>query len=120
MYVFEENGRPLDDRAILRDVIRPAATELGFYFEGLGWHSFRRQNITVLQEVGATTFEVMAQAGHSRPAMTPEYTMLVWSGAKKRSGGCKRDCFLAEPGRHESDFGDCAGFAGLEKISEGR
>jgi integrase len=75
-YVFERSGRPMDDRAILRNVIRPTAKRLGFYFEGFGWHSFRRQNITVLQEEGATTFEAMAQAGHSRPSMTGEYTIV--------------------------------------------
>ena len=46
------------------------------YFEGFGWHSFRRQNLTVLQEEGATAFEAMAQAGHSRTAMTSEYTII--------------------------------------------
>jgi hypothetical protein len=66
----------MDDRAILRSVIRPAAKRLGFYFEGFGWHSFRRQNLTLLQEEGATTFEAMAQAGHSRPTMTSEYTVV--------------------------------------------
>jgi hypothetical protein len=75
-YVFEEEGKPRDDRAILQKVIRPAAQNLGFYFEGFGWHSFRRQNITVLQEEGATAFEAMAQAGHSRPSMTGEYTIV--------------------------------------------
>ena len=75
-YVFEEEGEPRDDRAILQKIIRPAAKNLGFYFEGFGWHSFRRQNITVLQEEGATAFEAMAQAGHSRPSMTGEYTIV--------------------------------------------
>ena len=76
-FVFEkEDGKPGDDRSILRNVIRPAAKRLGFYFEGFGWHSFRRQNITVLQEEGATAFEAMAQAGHSRPSMTGEYTIV--------------------------------------------
>ena len=74
--MFEKFGEPMDDRSILRSVIRPAAKDLGFYFEGFGWHSFRRQNITVLQEEGATTFEAMAQAGHSRPSMTGEYTIV--------------------------------------------
>ncbi len=75
-FVFEKEGEPMDDRSILRNVIRPAAKRLGFYFEGFGWHSFRRQNITVLQEEGATAFEAMAQAGHSRPSMTGEYTIV--------------------------------------------
>jgi hypothetical protein len=66
----------MDDRAILRNVIRPAAKRLGCYFPGLGWHSFRRQNLTLLQEEGAITFEAMAQAGHTRPSMTSEYTVV--------------------------------------------
>jgi integrase len=86
-YVFEEAGEPLDDRSILRNVIRPAAKALGFYFEGFGWHSFRRQNITVLQEEGATTFEAMAQAGHSRPSMTGEYTLV---GFERRERAVRR------------------------------
>ena len=75
-FVFEKEAEPMDDRSILRNVIRPAAKRLGFYFEGFGWHSFRRQNITVMQEEGATAFEAMAQAGHSRPSMTGEYTIV--------------------------------------------
>ena len=73
-YVFHKDGEPLDDRAILRDYIRPAAQQLGFDFEGFGWHSFRRQNLTLIQEEGATAFEAQAQGGHSRPTMTSEYT----------------------------------------------
>lgn len=86
-YVFENSGEPLDDRAILRRVIRPAAKRLGIYFEGLGWHSFRRQNITLLQEEGATAFEAMAQAGHSRPSMTGEYTVI---GLERRQEAVRR------------------------------
>jgi integrase len=86
-YVFEDAGEPLDDRSILRNVIRPAAKRLGFYFEGFGWHSFRRQNITVLQEEGATAFEAMAQAGHSRPSMTGEYTIV---GFERREQAVRR------------------------------
>lgn len=75
-YVFEKDGNPLDDRAILKDFIRPPAKRLGFYFVGFGWHSFRRQNLTRIQEEGATPFEAQAQAGHSRPTMTSEYTIV--------------------------------------------
>jgi len=75
-YVFSASGEPMDDRAILRNVIRPSAKRLGICFEGFGWHSFRRQNLTLLQEEGATTFEAMAQAGHTRPAMTSEYNLV--------------------------------------------
>ncbi len=76
-YVFQKNGKPFDDRDVLRDIIRPAAERLGQYFEGFGWHSFRRQNITLMQEEGATTFEAMEQAGHTRSTMTGEYTIVA-------------------------------------------
>ena len=75
-YVFQRNGEPMDDRQLLRDVLRPAAKRLGIYFPGFGWHTFRRQNITVIQEEGATPFEAQAQAGHSKPAMTSAYTLV--------------------------------------------
>ena len=86
-YVFEDAGEPLDDRAVLREVIRPAAKCLGFYFEGFGWHSFRRQNITVIQQEGATAFEAMEQAGHSRTAMTAQYTIV---GLERREQAVRR------------------------------
>jgi hypothetical protein len=77
----------MDDREVLRNVIRPVAKSLGIYFEGFGWHSFRRQNLTVIQEVGATPFEAMAQAGHSRPLMTSEYTVI---GLDRRADAVRR------------------------------
>ena len=86
-YVFHKGGEPLDDRAILRDHIRPATKRLGFYFEGFGWHSFRRQHLTLIQEEGATAFEAQAQAGHSRPVMTSEYTIV---GLERREQAVRR------------------------------
>ena len=86
-YVFHKDGEPLDDRAILRDYIRPAAQQLGFYFDGFGWHSFRRQNLTLIQEEGATAFEAQAQGGHSRPTMTSEYTIV---GLERREQAVRR------------------------------
>lgn len=82
-YVFEKDGNPLDDRAILKDFIRPAAKRLGIYFPGFGWHSFRRQHLTRIQEEGATTFEAQAQAGHSRPDMTYDYTIVSFERRKQ-------------------------------------
>src|SRR5690606_13733000 len=75
-YVFQKDGDPLDDRDLLRQEIRPAAERVGVYFTGFGWHSFRRQNLTLIQEEGATAIEAQAQAGHSRPVMTSEYTVV--------------------------------------------
>ena len=86
-YVFQRNGEPLDDRDLLRQQIRPAAERLGFYFTGFGWHSFRRQNLTLIQEEGATAIEAQAQAGHSRPVMTSEYTVV---GLDRREAAVRR------------------------------
>ncbi len=76
-YVFDRgDGNPHDDRALLKDFIRPAAKQLGFYWEGFGFHSLRRENITTFQEVGGSAIEAQKHAGHSRPTMTGEYTIL--------------------------------------------
>lgn len=56
--------------------LRPVAKRLGIHFPGFGWHTFRRQNITLIQEEEATPFEAQAQAGHSKPMMTSDYTLV--------------------------------------------
>lgn len=86
-YVFQKDGRPLDDRDLPRQEIRPAAERLGFYFTGFGRHSFRRQNLTLIQEEGAAAIEAQAQAGHSRPVMTSEYTVV---GLDRREAAVRR------------------------------
>jgi integrase len=77
-YVFLIDGKPIDDRDALRRYIRPVAEELGLYFEGFGWRTFRRLNITAMQEGpdAVNVFEAMAQAGHTRPETTMRYTLL--------------------------------------------
>jgi len=77
VYVFQDHGETLDDRDILKNYIRPAAKKLGFYFPGFGWHSFRRQHVTRIQEEDATVAEAQVQAGHARPSLTREYTILT-------------------------------------------
>jgi len=75
--VFDRgDGLPYDDRGLLQHFIRPAAVSLGFYWEGFGFHSFRRENITAIQEAGASAIEAQKHAGHSRQTMTGEYTLL--------------------------------------------
>ena len=76
-YVFSDGGEPFDDREVLKKYIRPAAKRFGFYFLGFGWHSFRRQNITRIQEEGASEADAQKHAGHSRPKMTREYTIVT-------------------------------------------
>ena len=85
--MFDERGEPLDDQELLQKVLRPVAEELGIYFPGFGWHTFRRMHLTLVQEAGATTFEAMAQAGHSRPSMTREYTII---GLDRRERAVRR------------------------------
>jgi integrase len=75
-FVFQRDAKLFNDRAILRDCIRPAAKRLGIYFDGFGWHTLRRENLTLLQEEAATVFEAQAQTGHSKSAMTGQYTLV--------------------------------------------
>ena len=88
-YVFHADGEPMDDWQLLRRYLRPAARRLGIYFLGFGWHVFRRQNLTVIQEEGANPFEAMAQAGYSRLVMTGEYTIV---GLKRREKAVRKRC----------------------------
>jgi integrase len=75
-YVFQIGGKPLDDRSVLRQFIRPAAKALGFHFPGFGWRTFRRLNLTAIQGPGGVNvFEAMAQAGHTKPETTMKYTL---------------------------------------------
>jgi integrase len=100
-YVFEERAMPLDDRELLQKVLRPVAEKLGIYFPGMGWHTFRRMHLTLVQEEGATTFEAMAQAGHSRPSMTHAYTIIGLDRRERAVRQLQRRLFgvLREPHR---------------------
>jgi hypothetical protein len=75
-YIFEKDGNPLDDRAILKNFIQPAAERCRFYFSGFGWHSLRRQNLTTIHEDGATPIEAQVQAGYSTPTVASECTIV--------------------------------------------
>lgn len=75
-YIFAGvGGNPPDDRNLNQHILRPVAVDLGIYWEGFGWHTFRRQNITWRQEAGATPFEAMRAAGHTKPSTTWLYTV---------------------------------------------
>lgn len=76
-YVFDRgDGQPWDDRTLMRKHIRPIARKLGIYFPGLGFHSFRREVATRIQEAGASALEAQLMLGHSQAQMTGHYTLL--------------------------------------------
>lgn len=70
------DGLPFDDRDLLRWHVRPALKALGLWTVGLGWHSFRRKAITEWQAAGASSIEAAKMAGHGRPSVTHDYTVL--------------------------------------------
>lgn len=83
-FIFDRgDGQPWDDRKLMKDWIRPKARLLGIYFEGLGFHSFRREVATALQEAGASSIETQLYLGHSKAAMTGHYTLLQRERMKK-------------------------------------
>ncbi len=75
VFVGDDGRNPPDDRDLLREYFRPIIRRLGFYYKGLGWHAFRRQNISARQHAGATPLEAMRAAGHNSVDMTLLYTL---------------------------------------------
>jgi integrase len=78
-FVFQQKrapGKPLWDSGV-RDALHQAAQVEECDFEGLGPHSFRRANITWLQQVGGSAIEASKIAGHSDLEMTGEYTFVT-------------------------------------------
>jgi integrase len=77
-FIFADpvTGMPPDDRDLLRWNFRPVVAGLGLYYQGFGWHAFRRANVTGRQTIaGATPLEAMRAAGHSNVDMTLLYTL---------------------------------------------
>jgi integrase len=69
-----KRGTCRDDRDINQHFLRPAAQELGLYYEGFGWHSLRREAITNLNaQLGPNA--VQRLAGHSKADMSLHYTL---------------------------------------------
>ena len=60
----------------VRKALKKAAREAGCDFPGFGLHSFRRANITLRQEEGASAIEANKIAGHATVSMTGEYTIV--------------------------------------------
>jgi len=78
-FVFTQkcgSGRPLWDSTV-RELLHEAARAEGCDFLGLGFHSFRRANITWRQEVGGSAIEASRIAGHTNIEMTSEYTFVA-------------------------------------------
>jgi integrase len=74
-YVFEvrtARGSTRDDRTINRAFLRPTAQKLGIYWQGFGFHAFRREAITGIA-AEADPIQAMRAAGHTRMDTTLLY-----------------------------------------------
>lgn len=76
-FIFADaTGFPPDDRDVQRERLRPVARDLGIYFNGFGFRTFRRQNVTLRQTIGgATPIEAQKMAGHTKMDTTMIYTI---------------------------------------------
>jgi integrase len=63
-----------DDRSINQHFLRPAAKALGIYWEGFGFHSFRREAVTELSAMAGPA-QVQRMAGHTKADMTLHYSV---------------------------------------------
>jgi len=71
-----DTGLPPDDRDLMQHILRPCCQAIHAYRLGFGFHSFRRLNISWRQQAGASPYEAMILAGHTRPATTMHYTIV--------------------------------------------
>ena len=69
------DGNPPDDRDLNQHILRPCAVAIDCYWQGFGFHSFRRLNVSWRAEAGAHPFEIAAAAGHSRVDMSLHYAV---------------------------------------------
>jgi integrase len=63
-----------DDRDINQHFLRPAAKEVGCYWQGFGWHALRREAVTSISAALGTN-QAMRMAGHSSADMSAHYTL---------------------------------------------
>jgi integrase len=69
---YRETGQTRDDRSIHQHFLRPAAEKLNIYRKGFGFHAFRREAITAVDEI-LGSIQAMKFAGHSSLNVTSRY-----------------------------------------------
>jgi integrase len=67
-----EKGTPLDEKNLMRRVIKPVAVKLGMQW--MGWHVLRHTHATLSERIGMALVDRQAQMGHSDVRMTLNYT----------------------------------------------
>lgn len=67
-----EKGTPLDEKNLMRRVIKPIASRLNMAW--LGWHGFRHTHSTLAEQIGMALADRQAQMGHGDYRMTLHYT----------------------------------------------
>lgn len=67
-----EKGTPLDEKNLMRRVIKPVAVKLGMAW--MGWHVLRHTHATLSERIGMALVDRQAQMGHSDLRMTLRYT----------------------------------------------
>jgi integrase len=67
-----EKGTPLDEKNLMRRIIKPIAVRLGMPW--MGWHVFRHTHSTLAEELGMALSDRQAQMGHGDFRMTMHYT----------------------------------------------
>jgi integrase len=69
-----EKGTPLDEKNLMRRVIKPIAAKLKMPW--MGWHVFRHTHCTLAEQLGMALSDRQAQMGHGDQRMTMHYTHL--------------------------------------------
>lgn len=67
-----EKGTPLDEKNLMRRIIKPVAVRLNMPW--IGWHVFRHTHSTLAEDLGMALSDRQAQMGHGDYHMTMHYT----------------------------------------------
>lgn len=67
-----DKGTPLDEKNLMRRVIKPIAEKLAMPW--MGWHVFRHTHSTLAEDLGMALSDRQAQMGHGDYHMTLHYT----------------------------------------------
>lgn len=73
-FMFDGGGKPMNNYAIVQNVLRPLLIEMGIYQPRMGLHSFRRGSCSAMDSLGTPASVRMQRVGHAAFSTTMGYT----------------------------------------------
>ena len=103
----DDRPKPMWDSGV-RKALKKAAVDTGCDFPGFGLHSFRRANITMRQEAGASAIEASKIAGHATINMTGDYTVVQLTRQEESTRAIQRRLDAPKRAKEKTSAKDAA------------